>query len=684
MNKDKVLKYLSFGTLALIVLAMMGATVLEKVKGTDVALSAVYHSPAVICLWIICCVSAIVLLLSRRVRSVSLLLVHFSFAVILAGALISFCTGTSYMLSLREGESDDSTLPFTVTLDTFEVEYYPLSTSPSDYKSSLTIRDEDKKVGVEVSMNHIGRYKGYRFYQSGTDGKTGSYLTVSRDVAGTAVTYAGYVLLLVGMLLQFFRKGSSFRRAIARLSGSATVLLCFLFVCPQTSARERHPQVLPDDVADAFEELYIYHNDRVSSFSTFARDYCLKAYGKSSYKGASATQVVTGWLFYYGQWESVPFKLKEKDKGGAVEMEKQFLFSSVASGAAFKVFPYRDEGKVKWYSCEDLLPVDISQDNWLFIKKSMDLVADCIREENWEDAKYYLSKIRAYQQKVCAEELPSEKQLALEKTYNAISLPKIPAMLSLTLGILLFLSFVVKIRRGKTLEQSPVSWWISQGILCALALYVFLILVLRGLVSGHLPMSNGFETMLVLSWITLIVGILLSGKLHMMHAFAFILSGFALLVSSLGQSNPQITHMAPVLNSPLLSVHVASMMISYSLLGISALSSLAGLLSGGKETSQLRDISIVVIYPALFTLIGGTVLGSIWANQSWGCYWSWDPKEVWSLVTIIVYSALLHTRVLKGLDSDRRFHLYTVLSFLCVIITYFGVNFFLGGMHSYA
>lgn len=130
MNQDKVLKYLSFGTLVLIVLAMMGATVLEKVKGTDVALSAVYHSPAVICLWIVCCVSAIVLLLSRRIRSVSLLLLHFSFAVILAGALISFCTGTSYMLSLREGESDDSTLPFTVTLDTFEVEYYPLSTAP--------------------------------------------------------------------------------------------------------------------------------------------------------------------------------------------------------------------------------------------------------------------------------------------------------------------------------------------------------------------------------------------------------------------------------------------------------------------------------------------------------------------------------------------------------------------------
>ncbi len=682
MNKNKVLKYLSFGTLALIVLAMMGATVLEKVKGTPAALNAVYHSPVVITLWIICCVSVIVLLLSSRIRSVSLLLVHFSFAVILAGALISFCTGTTDMLSLREGESDHSTLPFTVTLDTFDVEYYPLSTAPSDYKSSLIILDAGKTVKVDVSMNHIGRYKGYRFYQSGTDGNTGSYLTVSRDVAGTAVTYAGFVLLLIGMLLQFFRKGSSFRRAVARLSGVTIVLLCFL--CPRTYARESHPEVLPRDVAEAFDDLYIYHNDRVSSFSTFARDYCLKAYGKPSYKGASATQVVTGWLFYYGQWEKVPFKLKAKDRGGAVEMEKQFLFSSVASGLAFKVFPYRDEGIIKWYSCEDRLPVDMSHDNWLFIKKGMDLVADCIREENWEDAKYYLSKIRAYQQKVCEGDLPSDKQLELEKTYNAISLPKVVAMASLTLGLLLFISFVIKIRRRTPLRQSPVSWWITQGILCALSLYVLLILVLRTLVSGHLPMSNGYETMLLLAWITLTAGILTSRRLHIMHAFAFILSGFALLVSSLGASNPQITHMAPVLNSPLLSVHVASMMISYSLLGISALSSFAGLLSSGKESSQLRDISIVVIYPALFTLMGGTVLGSIWANQSWGCYWSWDPKEVWSLVTIIVYSVLLHTRLLKCLDDDRRFHLYTVLAFLCVIITYFGVNFFLGGMHSYA
>ncbi len=686
MRKEKVLKYLSFGTLALIILALMGATVLEKVKGTEVALSAVYHSPVVITLWVVCCISAIVLLVFRHVRSISLLLIHGSFLVILAGALISFCTSSSASLSLREGESDSSTLPFTVTLNAFNVEFYPGSSAPSDYQSSLSIRDGQKTFPMEVSMNHIGKYRGYRFYQSGADSDMrGTHLTVSHDPVGIAVTYTGYILLIIGLLLQLFRKGSAFRRAISRLSGVTTVLLCFLLLSPRAGARERHPSVVPADVAECFDSLYIYHNDRVTTFASFSRDYCLKVYGKSSYHGATASQVVTGWLFYYNEWENVPFKLKKKDQGGPVQMEKEYLFNSVASGIAFKFFPFLQDSRVEWYSCEDRLPVEMSYDNWLFIRKILDLVAESVRTENWSQAKVYLEKIRLYQVKTCPQDvLPSDGQVRLENAYNAIAIPKIPAMFSLTVGILLFILMVVKSRRRVPLKESRSLWRANQLVLLVLALYILAVLVLRGLLCGHLPMTNGFETMLVLALVTAVLGICFSGKLHFLHSFAFILCGFSLLVSSLGQSNPQLTQMAPVLNSPLLSLHVASMMISYSLLGLSALCGIIGLVSPRDASAELKDVSTVIICPAVFTLVLGTILGSIWANQSWGCYWGWDPKEVWSLVTILVYSYLLHTRILKGLGREKRFHLFTVLAFICVLITYFGVNLVLGGLHSYA
>lgn len=136
---------------------------------------------------------------------------------------------------------------------------------------------------------------------------------------------------------------------------------------------------------------------------------------------------------------------------------------------------------------------------------------------------------------------------------------------------------------------------------------------------------------------------------------------------------------------PLLSIHVLSMMLSYTLFGLVAFNGVMGLSVRSKEAGiRLRDLSLVLLYPAVFLLTFATFLGAVWANISWGSYWAWDPKETWALVTMLVYSFTLHGDVLTVFSKPRFFHWYTIIAFLSVLITYFGVNLLLGGMHSYA
>ena len=171
----------------------------------------------------------------------------------------------------------------------------------------------------------------------------------------------------------------------------------------------------------------------------------------------------------------------------------------------------------------------------------------------------------------------------------------------------------------------------------------------------------------------------------MIEPLGLLVAGFTMLVASLAGANPQITHLMPVLQSPLLSIHVLSMMISYTLFALVAMNGIMGLAFPGKEASQrLMDISLVVLYPAVFLLTAGTFLGAVWANVSWGSYWAWDPKETWALITMLIYAAALHGGSLKAFRRPRFFHAFCILAFLAVLITYFGVNLFLGGMHSYA
>ena len=201
---------------------------------------------------------------------------------------------------------------------------------------------------------------------------------------------------------------------------------------------------------------------------------------------------------------------------------------------------------------------------------------------------------------------------------------------------------------------------------------------------GHGPFVGTYSVMMLMAWLVTVAMVLLRKRLPVIQPLGFVLAGFSILVATISHTGPE-GNLVPVLRSPLLGIHVLCMMVSYTLFGLTALIGVVGLIRrNGDARVMLRDVSLTILYPAVFILTTGTFIGAYWANISWGSYWSWDPKETWALITLLVYSAMLHSGTLSRFNSPRFFHAYSILAILTVLITYFGVNFLLGGMHSYA
>ena len=276
----------------------------------------------------------------------------------------------------------------------------------------------------------------------------------------------------------------------------------------------------------------------------------------------------------------------------------------------------------------------------------------------------------------------SRMRVEAELLYNRIPFAKILFMACLTLGVLAFVRIIYcNVHRGA--HNGCIDRVVFPIALYACTALLLVAFCLRGYVAGHVPMSNGFETMQFMALVTLCVSCVWHRRFAVLLPFGFMVAGFSLLVSSLGQSNPQITNLMPVLVSPWLSLHVSVVMMGYSLLAFLLFTGLMGLCVP-RQAERMMLMGRLLLYPAVFFLGIGIFLGAVWANQSWGTYWSWDPKETWALITFMVYAIGFHSSSLPWLRNPRHFNWFAVLAFLTVLMTYFGVNFILGGMHSYA
>jgi cytochrome c-type biogenesis protein CcsB len=218
---------------------------------------------------------------------------------------------------------------------------------------------------------------------------------------------------------------------------------------------------------------------------------------------------------------------------------------------------------------------------------------------------------------------------------------------------------------------------------------------IRWYVAGHSPMSNGYESMIFISWVTLLAGFIFSRKSPFALSATAVLAGMTLMVAHLSFMDPEITNLVPVLKSYWLTLHVSVITGSYGFLGLGAiLGIISMILLSLSDKKNIERISVTIdelavinyktLTLGLYLLTIGTFLGAVWANESWGRYWGWDPKETWSLITIIVYSFVIHSRMIPGMKDIYTFNLLSLFAFSSVLMTYFGVNYYLTGLHSYA
>lgn len=225
----------------------------------------------------------------------------------------------------------------------------------------------------------------------------------------------------------------------------------------------------------------------------------------------------------------------------------------------------------------------------------------------------------------------------------------------------------------------------SLAVCSVIGIWLTVRIAVRWHASGHIPMTNGSEMMLMISWTAILLTAVLRRKSVLITPVGITVSLLALLVSHLAEPHPDISPIPPVLDSPLLALHVGCMMTAYALFGIIALCGLAGIIlhRNNDHGKLLAGTNAVMVFPAEFLLAVGTILGAVWANISWGSYWSWDPKETWALISLMVYLAAFGRSQSRLLSSPLGFNIFCFSAFLCILFTYFGVNFYLGGIHSY-
>lgn len=738
----KHLKNLILVVATAIILILITATIVESSKGTAFVRQHIYTSAWFVVLWAALVVVAAVYIVLRKNKSnicTSVLLVHASFMVILLGAFTSWNMAESGTIHLRQNETTSTMkdeegktkeLGFEVSLKNFNVVNYPGTDAPMDYVTMLTANTQE----IKVSMNNIGSFNGYRFIQSGYDSDMqGTTLGVYHDPWGIGITYTGYALLFISLIATMVSKKTRmrhlYRKALSLQGAKAWAVTALLAVSSfATSANAQEMVKIDGDIADDFGKICVLYNSRITPINTVATNFVTKLCGKPTWDGLSSNQVFAGWIFDVPYWETVKMiEIKEKKaqellgingkwasfddfwdsynnykldaplkkayKDGDTKLQKQLrdadekfnIIRMLYGGEMLKMFPYAGkQGHMQWFAPgQPLGNLKLDEKELVFIKKSMDYLAESIITGDKARAEEIAKKIYSYQHVRGKAVVPTKFRIYTETFYNKTNAQRLPVMLYLTLSLVLAIVSTLSLNN----EKQKKTHLVSSVLTWVMLIHTTLLLALRWYVSGHLPMSNGYETMQFMAWATLIVTLVMQKRFLPVKQFGPLLSSFALLVAMITDGNPQITQLMPVLQSPLLSVHVMVIMFSYALFGLTALIGLQGLIAHHRKQEekeqQLAALSQFLLYPAVALIAIGIFIGAIWANVSWGRYWSWDSKETWALITMLIYSAPLHADI-KWLRKAQHMHIYMLLAFLSVLMTYFGVNYFLSGMHSYA
>jgi len=678
-------------------------------------------------------------------------------------------------------------LPFDVKCEDFIMDKYPGSQIASSYASDIVI--QDKKNGVEkkkhLFMNHVVDHNGYRFFQSSYfPDETGTILSVNSDWWGTNITYLGYLLMIIGMIMSLFAKAGRLRELIRRFGKHGATAAVMLFVSafsfaqetehdheghnhdghdhthhvvaekPNSAEMERQER----EAAKVVRFISVEHSEELSSllvqdyqgrnipFHTMCNNLLVKIYGKNSYEGYNAVQVIMSMHMYPLYWNNQkmikvhaavqnPLKLAKyvsfnelsnKYPDGSMEYkyldkykealrlseakqnefqkklikltERYEIIVGIQSASYLRIIPVRNAENHTWYpptsqeavqGAESTAKIAFEYFGWLYENLG--------KTSDYQVPNGKLKDLKSIQRTITpADKLPSETQVKLEISYNKMQIFKNAEMLYFLLGTFLLILYYIKLLARPKKERI---FKIIRGIFVFGMIVSFLYhgygLGIRSYISGHAPWSDGYEALVFIAWVAVLLGLIFMKRIPVILALAALLAGSIIMVTQLELLDPQITPLQPVLKSYWLKVHVAVITSSYAFLGLSCILGLTNLVllvcrnmknakELNKDINDLTHASEILMMIGTFMLTIGTFLGGIWANESWGRYWGWDPKETWALASVLVYAIILHFRFIPGLKSKFAFNVASFFGYAAILFTFFGVNFILVGLHSYA
>jgi cytochrome c-type biogenesis protein CcsB len=645
-------------------------------------------------------------------------------------------------------------LPFALQLREFDLERYPGSNSPSSYASEVTVIDAEKDLEMEyrIFMNNVLNYRGYRFFQSSYDtDEKGTILSVNKDAAGTYLTYIGYFLMTLGMALSLISKKTRFAllgRLMNQLKGkskkTAAIMITLMMAMPAMAQHNHQPMnagpIVPVDAdhADRFGHILVQDYDgRLKPMNTLSSELLRKVSRKNTWDGLTSDQVLLGMLTSPDKWQTVPmirvshpelqsflgisgkyasfmnfldgsgYKLRDlvaqayerkpaersKFDNDVIAVDERLNITYlVYTSELLRILPDPTDSHKTWYTpgaeVSGINPEDSS-----FIKEVMPYYLMTLSSGNMQEAEILLQGIKDYQRKFGADIMPSESKIDMEIRYNRMMIfDRLGKYFGMVGIVMLLLTFINTFKERKILNKALLFFY---AIIAVFFLLQTAGLAMRWYIAGRAPWSNGYESMIYISWVTVLAGLIFSRKSPMALAATAVLASIILMVAHLSWLDPEITNLVPVLKSYWLTIHVSIITASYGFLALGALLGFISLImmimksnsnqmvlrNKIKELSYINERTLII---GLYLLTIGSFLGGVWANESWGRYWGWDPKETWSLVTILVYTFIVHMGYTPGLRTDYNFSLFSLVGFSSVIMTYFGVNYYLSGLHSYA
>jgi cytochrome c-type biogenesis protein CcsB len=700
--------------LVLLLVGLSVGTIIESQAGVEVAQKLVYYAwwflalEAVFALNVLCSIVSHFPWGSQRVGFV---ITHSAILVILAGALVTYFFTTEGQLAMWEGESGNvieniapdgqhthHELPFKVTLDDFRIDNYQGTMRPANFASRVRISDPatGKTFPVEIWMNHEFTYEGYTLFQSSyqqQNGREASIFRVARD-PGQPIVFAGYFLLVFGMCVVLGtritarRKAGQAQSVLAGLGVKAAAALLAVSLGGAALA------ATPADV-DALRRLPVQHDGRVMPFDTVAREVVWNVTGGADWKGEDPATTVARWMEDTRTAAMQPvIKLGSSDLAAALGLPGKShvaFMQLVDNAAAGRLF-----GQVQSEAAQDRPRRGVVADaeklldraGWFQKVLNEDLVRP-IPIPGEPSAKWSVAQQQTVPALVALakgerlEGWKTVKEIDRELTYNAVR----PSHVA---WIVLALSLVLSLVAGRTKRRA-----IDVAAFVALATGFGVMtwgIGVRWAVAERIPAANMYESLLFLAWgvgvFALVAFVFIRNRILVLNAAAG--ATVTMLLTDLLPMDAFIHPIPPVLaGTPWLAIHVPIIMVSYSVLALGVIIAHAQVVFsalGPKKVQlveKMADLNYWYMFVGSILLIVGIMTGSMWAAESWGRYWGWDPKEVWSLVAWLAYMAILHGRVDRILGQFG-VAVMSILAFQTILMTYLGVNYVLGtGLHSY-